>query len=125
MGIATGSAIVGAGIGFLAKVLGGLGMKKPVAAVKPAMTPAGTAGFGLLYEADPEDQYMGQSELPEEQFKERLGSYEMSVSEARRVGDLPEREFKERLASYEMDEREARRIGAAATPQDEFPPMGL
>jgi hypothetical protein len=126
MGIATGSAIVGAGIGVLAKMLGGLGLKKSGAAAKATTTPAGTAGFGLVYETEGEARRIGQTELPEREFRERLGigAYEMSVSEARRVGELPEREFKERLAAYDMD-NEARQIGADPSPESEFPSQAL
>ena len=117
LGFTAAGAVVGGVAALVGSALGIAFLKR---------TSAGTAGFGLVYESDSEVRRIGQSELPEAQFKERLGQ------------ELPEEEFKmnPRLAEYETDserrrigeyetDSEQRRIGAAATPQDEFPSMSL
>jgi hypothetical protein len=112
LGFTAAGAIVGAGVAMIGSAMGISALSRAKSPAAPAL-PSGTAGFDAYEFAAGEARRIGQTELPEREFRERLGQ------------DLPEREFKERLAAYEFETGEARRIGAAPTPQDEFPSMSL
>jgi hypothetical protein len=116
LGFTAAGAVVGGVAALVGSALGIAFLKR---------TSAGTAGFNSYEFEASEARRIGQTEMPEEEFKmnPKLSAYEMD-SERRRIGEYEMDSERRRIGEYEMDSEE-RRIGAAATPQDEFPSMSL